>query len=282
VNTRIHDLPLDLVVVGERLRQVDPAWVEFLAGSMRERGQDTPIKVQGADAEGRHRLIAGAHRLEAARQAGLRTIQAEIAEVDDRAAELLEIDENLMRRELSALDRAVFLSRRKAIYEALNPGTRRGGDRTSEQSRTRATLVGLPSFREETAQKLGLDPKSINRILKRAALPEDIRKAIAHHPAAESGRELDQLLKLAKRSADEARAAVRLMLDGDQPAPTVGAALQRLRGPVVLTKAQQAQQQLQRLQGAWAKAGTAARRQFLDFLASEKVIPELPGKAGKA
>ncbi|MFT8664020.1 MAG: hypothetical protein ABF772_03195 [Acetobacter orientalis] len=44
-----------------------------------------------------------------------------VKNVNDDEVELLEIDENLCRRELSALDRATFLTRRQDVYQKLHP-----------------------------------------------------------------------------------------------------------------------------------------------------------------
>lgn len=122
-------IPLDRVTVGPRLRPVDADYVALLAASMAETGQHTPVDVGPADAEGRHPLIAGAHRHAAATAAGLPTLLARVFTGSDDARKLLEIDENLLRRELNELDRAVFLAARKDIYERLYPETRHGGAR---------------------------------------------------------------------------------------------------------------------------------------------------------
>lgn len=71
--------------------------------------------------KGQYTLIAGAHRLEAAKLAGLTTIPATTNLISKTIVRLMEIDENLCRHELSALDRAVFLSERKKLYEEMYP-----------------------------------------------------------------------------------------------------------------------------------------------------------------
>jgi ParB-like chromosome segregation protein Spo0J len=59
---------------------------------------------------------AGNHRYEAARSLGWTEIDAVISDFDDLDAELMMIDENLCRAELSAADRARYAARRRAIY----------------------------------------------------------------------------------------------------------------------------------------------------------------------
>ena len=65
----IVTIPTARVIVGKRLRMVDPAAVALIAASMAESGQHTAIHVGPADAHGNHPLIAGAHRVAAAREA---------------------------------------------------------------------------------------------------------------------------------------------------------------------------------------------------------------------
>ena len=108
MNNRVLSVPIDLIEVGERLRPIDPAYVEMLAANMAERGQDTPITIGPARPDHTHPLIAGGHRIAAARALGWTKIDALVSEATGDAAKLLQIDENLMRRELSALDRAVW------------------------------------------------------------------------------------------------------------------------------------------------------------------------------
>ena len=276
---RTHTLPLDLIEVGTRLRPVDPAAVELLAASLEERGLDTPIRVRTADSSGKHRLLAGAHRFTAAQHLGWKSIEVFIVEADDDQALLAEIDENLMRRELSPLDRAVFLAERKAVHERLYPETKRGGSRASGQNDKLVGLtIGRTAFSVETAEKLGLDRRSVERALRRAALEPEIRAALAGHPVSESGAELDKLLAL--EPAARADAVTRLTR-AENGLRNVASALAEMRGPAKLTRAAEQQKQFQALLGAWRKAGKPARKQFLEHLEMEGEVT-LPSKgAGK-
>jgi ParB family chromosome partitioning protein len=274
---QIHRIGLDLIDVGDRLRPVDRDYVALLAASLHERGLDTPIVVSAGGPDGNHQLIAGAHRLAAARSLGWAEIEALVSDADELQAQLQEIDENLIRRELSALDRAVFLARRKEIYEALHPETRHGGKRQGGKSQSFATWSGR--FTKATAEKLGLSERSIQLSVRRASLPAEIREAIATHPVADSGSELDKLIAA---PLDRQRAIVAALTRAEKPARNVSAALRELVGPDATSRAAETQAQLNALFGAWRKAGTAARGEFLDFLVSERVIPERPAKAATA
>lgn len=276
MNKQIIPIPLDLVLVGERLRAVDEDYVTLIAASMLENGQQTPITVGPADADGRHRLIAGGHRMAAARQAGLHTIDAIISDATGLDAELLEIDENLMRRELSALDRAVFLARRKDVYEALNPETRHGGKRDKGKSTSLSTR-----FSAATAAKLGVDERTIQRAVSRARISAEVRAMIAGHPVSESGAELD---KLASLSPDDRLDVAEALTRGEKPARSIAAALAEIKGPAPTSRAAETLRMLNALSSAWRKAkdggpaGKAAQRQFLQALADEGIT--LPAKGG--
>jgi ParB family chromosome partitioning protein len=95
-----------------------------------------------------------------------------VLNVDADEARLIEIDENLMRRELSALDRAIFLAERKAAYDALHPETAKRGRRKKELGTT-CPQFGM-TFTKATAKRLGIDRKTIDRSLSLVAgiIPE--------------------------------------------------------------------------------------------------------------
>jgi ParB family chromosome partitioning protein len=77
-------------------------------------------------------LIAGHHRFEAARNCGHQTIRAEVYDsLSDDEAELIQIDENLIRANLSDAERILHVARRKELYESYIPkrSTAATGDR---------------------------------------------------------------------------------------------------------------------------------------------------------
>jgi ParB family chromosome partitioning protein len=158
----IREIALDDVHLGARLRQVDAAYVDLLAGSIAQHGQRTPIDVR-ARADGGYLLIAGAHRVAACRAAGLPTVLAIVSDVDDLTAQLIEVDENLMRHELTALDRAAFLARRKALYLAKFPEAKPGGPRQKKQKEFYLPLT--PSFSKDSAKRLNLGRRWLDQLI---------------------------------------------------------------------------------------------------------------------
>ena len=101
---------VDAVDVGERLRSADPERVAALAESIDAIGLQQPISVWSPDRDTVN-LVAGLHRLEAFKRLreelsdewDLRwdEIPCIFVDMDDLDRQLWEIDENLMRAELS-------------------------------------------------------------------------------------------------------------------------------------------------------------------------------------
>ena len=279
MNKQVLSLPLDLIEVGERLRAIDADYVALIAASMAERGQDTPVTVTEADANGRHRLIAGGHRMAAARAAGLPRIDAIVSDANEQQAKLLEIDENLMRRELSQLDRAVFLVERQRVWEELHPETAHGKAKKSKGLEKTTSLSSFAeSFTAATAAKLGVDVRTIQRAVARAKIDPHVRAQLAAHPVADSGAELDKIA--AQPVLMQAKIAVALTR-ADNPARSVAAALAEFAGPPRNAAAAETQRQFQALMSAWRKGGKAARKLFLDHLEMEGEVTR-PAKEKRA
>ncbi len=270
----VVSLPLDRIVVGQRLRPVDDDYVAMLAASMAESGQHTPIHVGPAGADGRHPLIAGAHRVAAAPKGGLVELQAIVFRGDALQAQLLEIDENLMRRGLSELDRAVFLARRQEIYLALHPETGRGGNRRKNQNDNLSLWSQTPAFTEATAQKLGINRRSVERAIARSRIEPDLRQLLALTRWADHGATLDALLKA---DAPTRRRLVLALTRDEKPAKTIGDAMAEVRGK--RNTPDPAEEQFLAMRSRWEKAAPKARRKFLAYLAEIGAVPALAQEA---
>lgn len=212
-------ISIDAITTPAGRRRLDLAWVETLSWLISEQGQKTPIELvrDGQTLT----LVAGAHRLEAMRRFGSKTIAAIVRDRSDFESEaqiaLAEITENLARRELSVLDRAVDIARWRDIYEATNNVTGRGrpkkrgkvDEETSEEiSRTFAT-----NFPEKAQQVLGVARDSIFRALRIARIGADVRHRISLLPLADNQSEL---LALAAESPDR-QAKIAEMLGAETP-----------------------------------------------------------------
>ena len=161
-------------------REASPERVAELAKSIAEVGLLNPITLDRANT-----LIAGLHRLEAAKLLGWAEVDCTVSSLEGLQAELAEIDENFVRTDLSAIEYGDLLLRRKEIYEALHPETRNGGDRKSEKIRSaKCTSDFSKSFVNDTAEKLGVNPSTIRRQVQTAKNMTPEAKAIIRESGA--------------------------------------------------------------------------------------------------
>lgn len=166
----------DCVDVGKRHRALSDDKVAALAESMREIGLQQPISVWSPDTE-TCLLVAGHHRLAAAKRLGWDQIECFFVALDELDRELWEIDENLMRAELTPSQQADHLKRRKEIWEAKQSAQ----VEPIESKRTDGKGHRSEGFASDTAAKTGVAKSTINRAISRAEkIPEPIRQQIGN------------------------------------------------------------------------------------------------------
>ena len=206
------------VYLSDQRRDVDPHKVTELAKSIDEIGLQNPIIVRevakwvddiDGEMDGAYVLVSGRHRLEAQKLRGETHIEAYISDLDELHAELAEIDENLIRSNLSPAEEASAISRRKAIYEELHPETKHGGDRKSDQFANLAKRNDR--FTEATAAATGKAERNIQRAAARADALGDDLKAV-QGTSLDKGVELDAL---AKMGVDERRKVIQSAQAGE-------------------------------------------------------------------
>ena len=90
-------------------REFNEEEIASLAASLKEHQQLQPILVRKVGS--RYQLISGERRLRAAIHAGLPTIRAEIRQADDRLVAELAIVENLQRKDLNPIEKAMSFKR---------------------------------------------------------------------------------------------------------------------------------------------------------------------------
>lgn len=151
-------IPIYQINVNVGRREANQDAVQKLADSISKVGLLNPITV---DQE--YTLIAGLHRLEAAKRLGWTEIKCTVSNLSGLLAELAEIDENLVRRDFDCVDEGEQLARRKEIYEMLHPETRRG-KRNGQTSKTdTGSVLETKSFAQDTAEKIGVTPRTVER-----------------------------------------------------------------------------------------------------------------------
>lgn len=250
-----RSIPLALIDVEDRLRPADPAFVEIVAASFNDVGQLEPVELRPNPKEaGRFLLTLGLHRLKAAELLGWAEIDAEIRERDAYEARLAEIDENLMRRELGALDRAIFLAERKRVWEAMYPQTTKGGDQKTKKDQ-RSEQNDILSFSSDVAEKTGLTKRTIQRSVALVAnLSPSVIARIRGTYLETHGADLAALAEM--DAAEQASAAARL----------AGGEIRRLADIRPKDRLPADEAQLKALQDAWSRASEKARRRFMKEL----------------
>ncbi len=162
-------IPITSIIVADGRRRL--RGVAELAASISEVGLLNPITVTHE-----HRLIAGYHRLEACKSLGWLEIPASVVTLSAEDAELAEIDENLVRHELTVLERCEQLLRRKKIYEAKYPETRRGVAGGKARQGSASEIV---SFADDAAARMDVTRRTVQQEVQIAQnIPAAVRDAI--------------------------------------------------------------------------------------------------------
>jgi ParB family transcriptional regulator, chromosome partitioning protein len=262
-----------------RLRPVDRDHSEFLAISIKEIGVEHPIVVRPTpDATKPYQLVIGGHRLDAFSMLGWTELEVGkhvvIREMSDDQAKLAEIDENLARHELNALDRALHLQERKRIYEAIYPETAHGKARKSGKTQT----LGLfrESFSRQAAKKIGLSKSAVELAVKLASdLDPDAIKALR---GTKIERNQKELLAIAALDPEQQRTVAGLIGAGaaktsQQAKITAGLAEATAPDPQGRLYAA--------LVEAWNKADKVTRASFLETAGLIYAPADAPAKGGK-
>ena len=144
---RAQEIALDRIEAGGNVRELDAEHVSALAGSMAVRGLIVPVAVRPLDGD-RFALVAGEHRLAAARELGWSTIAAVIsAQAEGTSGD--QGAENVLRKTLTPLEEA------RAVEKMLADGYTVDGAATvlgwhKRRVTARRRILELP----ETAQTL--------------------------------------------------------------------------------------------------------------------------------
>ncbi len=105
------------------------------------------------------------------------------------------IDENLIRRTLSAAQRAKLIKERKAVYEAMHPETKHGATGKVALRAPKLGTLKTDRFTKDTAAKTGKSETAVKRDATRAkALGDDLDRVAG--TSLDKGSELDALAKM--------------------------------------------------------------------------------------
>lgn len=252
----VVSIPLTHVFPRKGARPLNEAAVRGLVDSICEIGLINPLRVRSARLfvdgieDDAFEVIAGGHRLAALRKLGAEVAECVVIDADALHAELAEIDENLMRAELSPADRAAQTARRKAIYLELHPETAAG----AAGANARWNADDKLSFASATSEVIGRDKRTVERDVERGEKISDKALSLVRGTEIDKGVELDKLKKVpaekqvqwVERRLQEARAPKQAKQAADP-----------------LSEAEASERQVARLMDAWNAAGPDARQEFL-------------------
>ena len=165
ISVRVAD-----VEVPDNCRSIRQDTVDDLAASMEQIGLRTPISVRNSKKE--IKLVAGRHRLEAAKKLGWKRIDAIVMHDDKLDRRIWHNAENLDRADLTALERAEAVTQRakdvakKAAQDA-HPGGRQPHDKgvskaakaigvSRDNIRRSRAIAGISSAAKKAASDAGL------------------------------------------------------------------------------------------------------------------------------
>jgi site-specific DNA-methyltransferase (adenine-specific) len=202
-------IAIDKVRIGDRKRKLDQTRVAQLAESIGEVGLLNPITVRKDGY-----LVAGRHRLEACRKLGYIHIQATLLDGSALHAELAEIDENLIRNDLTVLEQGEHLRRRDEILTEMGARAESGAQPGNANAAKNEGDKLSPSFRTTAAiaAEVGLSERDAQRRKQAANLPEPVRDALRDTPTADNQSEL---LKLSRMPEPEQQAVVEKIVAGE-------------------------------------------------------------------
>jgi N6-adenosine-specific RNA methylase IME4 len=195
----------------ERLRALRPETVKQLAESMKVSGLLQPIVLRPKAGTGNgYWLVAGRHRFEAAKKLKWDSIRAAIYDgMDLDQAELAEIDENLIRADLSPAEQALHIDARKTLYEKLHPETvRPAGPGRGKKNHSQ----NESGFVKDTAKQTGKGRSTVARSAQRGKTGRTWLKDVAG-TSLDKGDEIDALINL---PSDQRDAVIARAKDGEK------------------------------------------------------------------
>lgn len=240
-NPAIESLYIEFITIPDRHRPVDMEAVKTLAASMDKIGLRTPITIRSPN-ESECYLVAGRHRLEAAKQLGWEKIDCFIVDCSEDDAEMWEISENLHRAELSVIQRAEQIGR----WVELAAKVAQLGPRSNAQPKE----AGI----RKAATDLNINRQDVQRAVKIATLTPEAKQA-----AVTRGLDDNQsaLLAAAVVSPERQVEAIHNFADSK-----LRAAIERANPPEFKEWSEMEAKQYRALVTAWNNASPRVREKF--------------------
>lgn len=253
----ITELPVDKILISERLRDVRGDGVETLKEAIRERGFVGRIVVRRA--KNGDFVLDGAHRLTAMRELGEPVIPCDVVRCSDDEALMFELDGNLAGAKMTALELSYFLARRRETYQRMNPSARRGYAATA----SRMGQTEPNSLCKMVAQERNLTERQVYKIMAAGAfLSEEEYRRLGKAPTQASLNDLQHIAKIGE--LDERQFVIDALVAGKAPKAAAARKLWKAEQGMAPEPLTNTDQTLLRLMDAWKRAPKIARRRFLE------------------
>ncbi|MBF0182494.1 MAG: ParB N-terminal domain-containing protein [Magnetococcales bacterium] len=264
----IQEIRIDLIDASNCLRVVDGAWVAVLAESIERDGLRQPVQVRetGAGFE----LVSGGHRLAACRRLGREVIECQVMACSELQARLAQIDENLLHRALSPLDRAKFLAERKKIYEALYPETRHGAAATNARMGRQNDKM---SFCESSEKSTGLDKRTVERSVRlHNKLTPESRARLEGTWVAKRGGDLTALSKQTPKDQKKIIDILDLSENGQQKMSVTLAIYDATKRNNPVAIIEEIEKEVDAIDKAFTAARPAAKERWIDKMVKQGLV----------
>lgn len=266
-------------LVNSDSRPIDDDAVERLADSMKTLGVSSPIMVRRV--AGEIHVVFGQHRVEAARRLDWDNIPAMFVKGTDLENELRQIDENLVRHDLSAMEKTQQLARRVEIVSALaEVGEINASNPRENTDAPRKRGRGRPKGKvQEVAAATGTTPREVQKAVRRtrriapavqkrltkSRAPADALDALADLDHIEQGEVVDRM----EKNGETARKAIETVAPGKaKPKRSATAAADAVfAGIRIRTRAKAETPGLIAIKSAWTDATDADRAAFDEWRA---------------
>lgn len=264
-------IPVSSIHVGERQRPIDADHAIAIAASMDERGLINPVTVRSTPNQGGGKtpftLVAGGHRLFAAKSLAWDEIDAIMVSADANEAILIEIAENLFRNELTALNRALFVSKYRETWEETHGAINPQGGRPSKKHRHDGGVIFASGkeLSDRVKERLGISGRTYERISQIAMnLHPDLRQALRGTDIED---DQSKLLKLAKLDPEKQASVAAALSEGADFAKVMSWLKPHAEGQEA-SKSEDAT--FKRLVALWDSADEDTRRRFLQHVGSKE------------
>jgi N6-adenosine-specific RNA methylase IME4 len=139
-------------------------------------------------------LVVGHHRYAAAQKLGWEKIDCIVRkDLDAVDAELVEIDENLVRADLTPAEQAAHHARRKELHERKHPETK-SGQTGRGRGKVRQNGEANERYTKDTAEKTGASERTVQRHVERGTSIPNVSELAG--TCLDQGAELDALARL--------------------------------------------------------------------------------------